>query len=129
MSIIAESLRDERIDRPGHILEDAERQLIILALKKFHGHRAKSAEYLGMGLRTLGMKIKLYGLSSEWFRSLSNAPPAPPPYIDQIRGLLQKAQLDLVHDEYRRLVDLITLVLHDEQIRLFNLLKPAEDAA
>ncbi len=44
--------------RPGRMLEDMERQLIEFALKKHGGHREKSAKTLGMGVRTLGMKLK-----------------------------------------------------------------------
>jgi len=46
--------------RPGHILEDAERELIRLALSGNNGHRDKAAKWMGMGRRTLGMKLKLY---------------------------------------------------------------------
>lgn len=44
--------------REGRLLEDVERQLIEQTLTRFHGHRAKSAKALGMGVRTLGMKLK-----------------------------------------------------------------------
>ena len=39
-------------------LADMERQLIEKTLDKFDGHRQKSAESLGIGIRTLGMKLK-----------------------------------------------------------------------
>lgn len=44
--------------RSGRLLEDMERQLIERTLKRFAGHRAKSAKALGMGVRTLGLKLK-----------------------------------------------------------------------
>ena len=44
--------------RDGQILSDAERDLIMCTLKRFDGHREKSARALGIGLRTLGLKIK-----------------------------------------------------------------------
>jgi DNA-binding NtrC family response regulator len=44
--------------RDGHILDDAERDLILKTLSRFGGHREKTARALGIGLRTLGLKIK-----------------------------------------------------------------------
>lgn len=44
--------------RDGRMLEDMERQLIERTLAKFNGHRANTAKALGMGVRTLGMKLK-----------------------------------------------------------------------
>ena len=44
--------------RPGHLLEDMEKELILKTLTEFNGHRAKTAETLGIGLRTLGLKLK-----------------------------------------------------------------------
>ncbi len=44
--------------REGRMLEDMERHLIEKTLAQFNGHRAKSARALGMGVRTLGMKLK-----------------------------------------------------------------------
>ncbi len=44
--------------RHGRILEDAERQLIERTLGRYGGHRAKTAKALGIGVRTLGMKLK-----------------------------------------------------------------------
>lgn len=48
----ARSLRD------GRILADAERQLIEKTLTRFGGHRERTARALGIGVRTLGMKLK-----------------------------------------------------------------------
>jgi DNA-binding NtrC family response regulator len=39
-------------------LEDVEREAIIETLIRFKGHRQKSAEALGIGVRTLGLKLK-----------------------------------------------------------------------
>lgn len=44
--------------RDGNILADAERDLIEQALARFNGHRERTARALGIGLRTLGLKIK-----------------------------------------------------------------------
>lgn len=44
--------------REGRMLEDMERQLIEKMLVRFSGHRVKTAKALGMGVRTLGMKLK-----------------------------------------------------------------------
>ena len=42
-------------------LEDMERKMIEATLDRFAGHRAKTAEALGIGLRTLSGKLKAYG--------------------------------------------------------------------
>jgi DNA-binding NtrC family response regulator len=44
--------------RAGHLLEDMERQLIEKTLRECQGHRAKTAAALGIGVRTLGLKLK-----------------------------------------------------------------------
>jgi DNA-binding NtrC family response regulator len=44
--------------RPGHLMKDMERALIEQTLVKFNGHREKTAKALGIGIRTLGMKLK-----------------------------------------------------------------------
>ncbi|MFH1419592.1 MAG: sigma-54 dependent transcriptional regulator [Planctomycetota bacterium] len=44
--------------RPGHMVEDMERGLIEQTLVRFNGHREKTAKALGIGVRTLGMKLK-----------------------------------------------------------------------
>jgi DNA-binding NtrC family response regulator len=38
-----------------------ERRLIVTTLKRCEGHRAKAAEKLGIGLRTLSGKLREYG--------------------------------------------------------------------
>jgi DNA-binding NtrC family response regulator len=39
-------------------LEDLERDAIVFALRRFNGHRQKTATALGIGVRTLGLKLK-----------------------------------------------------------------------
>lgn len=51
--------------REGRMLADMERQLIERTLVKHSGHRAKTAKALGMGVRTLGMKLKQWREESE----------------------------------------------------------------
>ncbi len=51
--------------RDGRMLEDMERRLIERMLQKHGGHRAKTARSLGMGVRTLGMKLKQWREESE----------------------------------------------------------------
>jgi DNA-binding NtrC family response regulator len=46
------------MSRPGHLMEDMERELIFKTLARFGGHRARTAKALGIGLRTLGLKLK-----------------------------------------------------------------------
>lgn len=62
------SLKEEREGDVSKIagsmrLVDVERELIEKTLEKFHGHRQKTAEALGIGVRTLGMKLKQWNLS------------------------------------------------------------------
>jgi two-component system response regulator HydG len=42
----------------GRPLADVERQVILSTLERFKGHRIKTASALGIGVRTLGMKLK-----------------------------------------------------------------------
>jgi transcriptional regulator with GAF, ATPase, and Fis domain len=42
-------------------LDEMERRLIVATLKRCDGHRAKTAEKLGIGLRTLSGKLRAYG--------------------------------------------------------------------
>jgi DNA-binding NtrC family response regulator len=39
-------------------LEEIEREAIVRTLQRFHGHRQKTASALGIGVRTLGLKLK-----------------------------------------------------------------------
>jgi DNA-binding NtrC family response regulator len=45
----------------GMKLEDLERRLIETTLEQFGGHRAKAAQALGIGIRTLSNKLRQYG--------------------------------------------------------------------
>lgn len=45
----------------GTKLEDMERQMIVATLEHFQGHRARTAEALGIGVRTLSGKLRAYG--------------------------------------------------------------------
>jgi two-component system, NtrC family, response regulator HydG len=45
-------------DLAGQPLAIIEKQVILSTLEKFRGHRVKTATALGIGVRTLGMKIK-----------------------------------------------------------------------
>jgi DNA-binding NtrC family response regulator len=45
----------------GLNLDDMERKLIESTLERFNGHRAKTAQALGIGIRTLSGKLKAYG--------------------------------------------------------------------
>ena len=45
----------------GVRLEDMERRLIEATLEHFGGHRAKAAQALGIGIRTLTNKLRQYG--------------------------------------------------------------------
>ncbi|RME39400.1 MAG: sigma-54-dependent Fis family transcriptional regulator [Planctomycetota bacterium] len=60
--------------REGRMLADMERRLIERTLARFNGHRAKTAKALGMGVRTLGMKLKQWREEAEaQSRNLSGA--------------------------------------------------------
>ena len=48
--------------RTGMTVEEAERQLIIQALKEMRGNRTRAAQKIGMSRRTLHRKLKKYGL-------------------------------------------------------------------
>jgi DNA-binding NtrC family response regulator len=58
----AEASRVETTAIPADItLDEAERRLIVATLERFDGHRAKTAEALGIGVRTLSGKLRSYG--------------------------------------------------------------------
>jgi DNA-binding NtrC family response regulator len=43
----------------GHLtLDEIERRSIVATLERYRGHRQKSAKALGIGVRTLGLKLK-----------------------------------------------------------------------
>ena len=50
--------RDNENDLAGRPLADIEKQVILSTLERFKGHRIKTAGALGIGVRTLGMKLK-----------------------------------------------------------------------
>jgi transcriptional regulator with PAS, ATPase and Fis domain len=45
-------------DMAGKPLADVEKHVILSTLERFKGHRIKTAGALGIGVRTLGMKLK-----------------------------------------------------------------------
>jgi DNA-binding NtrC family response regulator len=45
----------------GLTLDEIERRMIVATLERFDGHRAKTAQALGIGLRTLSGKLRTYG--------------------------------------------------------------------
>ena len=45
----------------GLSLEDMERKMIVATLDHYNGHRAKTAQALGIGVRTLSGKLRAYG--------------------------------------------------------------------
>lgn len=51
-------------------LEDIERDAVVLTLHRFNGHRQKTAHALGIGVRTLGLKLKKWKQSQLVERSL-----------------------------------------------------------
>jgi DNA-binding NtrC family response regulator len=50
--------------RAGMTVEEAERQLIVQALKEMDGNRTKAAKKIGISRRTLHRKLKEYGLEN-----------------------------------------------------------------
>ena len=50
--------------RAGMTVEEAERQLIVQALKETNGNRTKAAQKIGVSRRTLHRKLKEYGLEN-----------------------------------------------------------------
>ena len=54
---VSESVIGTMVDGNG-ILEELERRTILKVLEKHNGHRLRTAKELGIGLRTLGMKLK-----------------------------------------------------------------------
>ncbi|HVT89466.1 MAG TPA: sigma-54 dependent transcriptional regulator [Tepidisphaeraceae bacterium] len=50
----------------GRPLADVEKHVILSTLAQFHGHRIKTATALGIGVRTLGMKLKRWKETGEF---------------------------------------------------------------
>jgi DNA-binding NtrC family response regulator len=47
------------VELPGdRTLEEIERDTIVATLQRFNGHRQRTAKALGIGVRTLGLKLK-----------------------------------------------------------------------
>ncbi|MBY0263425.1 MAG: hypothetical protein K2Q20_13850 [Phycisphaerales bacterium] len=46
------------IPMQGRVLEEIERDAIVRTLTRFGGHRQRTAQALGIGVRTLGLKLK-----------------------------------------------------------------------
>jgi DNA-binding NtrC family response regulator len=46
------------VEASNGTLEDVERQVILNALNKYDGHRQRTARALGIGVRTLGLKLR-----------------------------------------------------------------------
>ncbi len=59
--------------RKGHLMEDMERQLIEKTLRECQGHRAKTAATLGIGVRTLGLKLKQWREEAAAKRQMQHA--------------------------------------------------------
>lgn len=53
----------------GKPLADIEKQIILSTLQQFRGHRIKTATALGIGVRTLGMKLKRWKETGEFVES------------------------------------------------------------
>jgi DNA-binding NtrC family response regulator len=60
MSAPADEVKTE-VSAAGMKLDEVERRLIETTLARFHGHRAKTAAALGIGIRTLSGKLRTYG--------------------------------------------------------------------
>ena len=54
-------LLEHEVKWAGMKLDEMERRLIEATLDHFDGHRAKAADALGIGIRTLANKLRLYG--------------------------------------------------------------------
>ncbi len=49
---------DDAVTPHDRVLEEIERDAIVSTLRKYGGHRQKTAQALGIGVRTLGLKLK-----------------------------------------------------------------------
>ena len=59
----------------GKPLADIEKQVILSTLEQFKGHRLRTASALGIGVRTLGMKIKRWREEGEPIAGRQHRPP------------------------------------------------------
>ncbi|HVW10212.1 MAG TPA: sigma-54 dependent transcriptional regulator [Bryobacteraceae bacterium] len=62
---LVESASGEVTLRPGVTVDEAERRLILMTLKHTNGNRARAAELLGLSVKTLFNKLKLYNEPGE----------------------------------------------------------------
>ena len=62
---LVESASGEITLRPGVTVDEAERKLILMTLKHTNGNRARAAELLGLSVKTLFNKLKLYNEPGE----------------------------------------------------------------
>jgi DNA-binding NtrC family response regulator len=63
ISKAGDSFFDDPLDMSiGTTIDDAEKRLIIATLDSFKGNKPKTAETLGISLKTLYNKLKLYNL-------------------------------------------------------------------
>jgi DNA-binding NtrC family response regulator len=62
---LVENASGEVTLRPGVTVDEAERKLILMTLKHTSGNRARAAELLGLSVKTLFNKLKLYNEPSE----------------------------------------------------------------
>ncbi|MEX2315926.1 MAG: sigma-54 dependent transcriptional regulator [Pirellulales bacterium] len=58
-----ESLTNANGPPAGLTLDEVERRLIVATLERFDGHRGKTADALGIGVRTLSGKLRSYGFA------------------------------------------------------------------
>ncbi len=79
--------------REGRMLEDMERHLITRTLTQFNGHRVKTAKALGMGVRTLGMKLKQWREESH---AMATAGGPLRPVVGQMPGRMSATSTMLV---------------------------------
>jgi DNA-binding NtrC family response regulator len=62
---LVETASGEVTLRPGVTVDEAERKLILMTLKHTNGNRARAAELLGLSVKTLFNKLKLYNEPGE----------------------------------------------------------------
>jgi len=66
-------------DLAGKPLADIEKRVILSTLNRFKGHRQQTAEALGIGVRTLGMKIKRWREQGE---TIAGRQPRTPVHVN-----------------------------------------------